>query len=49
MGDAKVTVQNLTVFKVDKEAGILLIRGAVPGAEGGLLYIQPAKKKGLRA
>ena len=45
MGDERVTTQNLKVFKVDKEAGLLLIKGAVPGAEGGLLYIQPAKKK----
>ena len=31
MGSEKVTVQNLAVVKVDKERGLLLIKGAVPG------------------
>ena len=48
MGDERVTIQNLKVFKVDEEAGIIFIKGAVPGAENGLLYIKPAVKKGKR-
>ncbi len=42
MGDARVTVQNLTVAKVDVENNILMVRGAVPGPNGGLLIVKKA-------
>lgn len=39
MGNARVTVRNLEVLKVDNERNILLVKGAVPGAKDGLLLI----------
>src|SRR3990172_4781692 len=39
MGDARVTVKNLRVFESDAARGVLLIEGAVPGADGGLVQI----------
>lgn len=44
MGAEKVTVQNLAVVKVDAERGLLLVKGAVPGAKGGLLVIKDSVK-----
>ncbi|MGM0608015.1 MAG: 50S ribosomal protein L3 [Candidatus Muiribacteriota bacterium] len=44
MGDAKVTQQNLEVVKVDKENNVVLVKGAIPGAKNGVVYIKPAKK-----
>lgn len=40
MGGERVTVQNLRVLQVDKEAGVLLISGAVPGRPGTLVEIR---------
>jgi large subunit ribosomal protein L3 len=45
MGNAKLTVQNLRLFRVDKEKGLLLIKGAVPGRRGGMVVVRTAKKK----
>lgn len=42
MGDARVTVQNLTIAKVDIDNNILMVRGAVPGPNGGLLIVKKA-------
>lgn len=39
MGAERVTQKGLTVVRVDAERNLLLVRGAVPGANGGLLYI----------
>ncbi len=39
LGDATITQKGLTVVDVDAERNLLLIRGAVPGANGGLLLI----------
>ncbi|MER3473584.1 MAG: 50S ribosomal protein L3 [Armatimonadota bacterium] len=39
MGAERVTQKGLTVVHVDAERNLLLVRGAVPGANGGLLYI----------
>ena len=39
-GDAKTTVKNLKVFKVDKEKNLLFVKGAVPGAKEGMVTIQ---------
>ena len=40
MGDARVTIKGLTVAKVDAENNILMIRGAVPGPNGGLVVVK---------
>ena len=45
MGNARVTMQNLRVFKIDKENHLLAVRGAVPGVEKGYLVIRAALKK----
>jgi large subunit ribosomal protein L3 len=44
MGAAKVTTQNLVVVRVDAEKNLILVRGAVPGAAGGDVFILPAVK-----
>ena len=44
-GTEIVTTQNLTVFRVDVERGLLLIKGAVPGHEGTWVKIRDAVKK----
>ena len=48
MGAVKTSVQNLELVKVDKEKGLLLIRGAVPGAKGGDVIVKSAVKKGAK-
>ena len=45
MGAKKVTVQNLEVVRADGEKNLLLIRGTVPGARGGLLFIKSTVKR----
>ena len=47
MGNEKVTTQNLTVQAVDLENNLLLIKGSVPGTDGGLVFIRSAAKKAL--
>lgn len=44
-GNERQTIQNLEVVRVDLERNVLLIKGAVPGAPGGELFIYPAIKK----
>ncbi len=44
MGAERVSVQNLTVVKIDAERHLLLVKGAIPGAEGGFVFIRPAVK-----
>ncbi|HUZ11490.1 MAG TPA: 50S ribosomal protein L3 [Caulobacteraceae bacterium] len=44
MGQDNVTTLNLTVFRVDVERGLILLKGAVPGAEGGYVKIRDALK-----
>ncbi|ACU40412.1 MULTISPECIES: 50S ribosomal protein L3 [Actinosynnema] len=46
MGHARVTTQNLKVFRVDAESGLLLIKGAVPGPKGGTVFVKTAAKGG---
>ena len=46
MGNARKTVQNLTVHSVDAERGLVLIKGAIPGVKGGLVVLRSAAKKG---
>ena len=45
MGSARVTVQNLSVERVDGERNLLLVRGAIPGPKGGLVIIKEARKQ----
>jgi large subunit ribosomal protein L3 len=47
MGGERVTVQGLEVMLVDPERNLLLVRGAVPGAQNGLLLIREARKTRL--
>jgi len=44
MGVERVTTQNLEVVRVDAERNLLLIKGAVPGAAGGIVMIRPSVK-----
>ena len=44
MGVARRTTENLKVVEVDAERNLLLVRGAVPGAEGGQVVIRPSTK-----
>ncbi len=43
-GNEQVTVQNLTVVRVDVARNLLLVKGAVPGAKGGLVIIKQSVK-----
>jgi large subunit ribosomal protein L3 len=43
-GNVTRTVQTLKVVRVDKERGLLLVKGAVPGADGGAVIVRPAAK-----
>jgi large subunit ribosomal protein L3 len=45
MGNEQVTTQNLTLYKIDAERNLLFIKGAVPGAKGGTVFVRPAVKK----
>lgn len=49
MGNVRRTQQNLTVVRVDAERKLLLVKGAVPGAKGGMLVIKPAVKQTAEA
>ena len=44
MGVQRRTIENLRVVEVDAERNLLLIRGAVPGAEGGTVVVRPSVK-----
>jgi large subunit ribosomal protein L3 len=43
-GNVTRTVQTLTVVRVDAERGLLLVKGSVPGADGGHIIVRPAAK-----
>jgi large subunit ribosomal protein L3 len=45
MGNERVTVQNLKVALVDAERNLIGLRGAVPGAKGGLVMLKEARKQ----
>ena len=47
MGDARATVQNLEVVDTDAERGLIMVRGAVPGAKGGWVLVSDARKRKL--
>jgi len=44
LGNARVTVQNLRVARVDQENNLLFVRGAVPGPPGGYVVVEKAER-----
>ena len=51
MGDARITVKNLTIARVDAENNLLMVRGAVPGATGSVVIVKKSatrEKKGKK-
>jgi large subunit ribosomal protein L3 len=47
LGDERVTTLNLEVVQIDPDRGLVLVRGAVPGAKGGWVLVRDAVKKAL--
>ena len=47
MGNRRVTVQNLEVFGVDPERGLILVKGGIPGPRGAWVQVRDAVKKAL--
>ena len=47
LGQDNITTQNITVWRVDVERGLILVKGAVPGSEGGYVKIRDSIKKSL--
>ncbi|WP_372929381.1 50S ribosomal protein L3 [Methyloceanibacter sp.] len=47
MGSVAVTTQNLRVVRTDVDRGLIMIRGAVPGAKGGWVLLRDAVKRAL--
>jgi len=45
MGGNRQTTQNLKLAGIDTERGLLLIKGAIPGPKGGLVFVRTAKKE----
>ncbi len=45
MGSDKNTILNLKVIKVDSDNNLLFVKGAVPGADGGIITVRPSVKK----
>ncbi len=46
MGGVNTTAQNLPLVRIDKDKGVLLVAGAVPGRPGAAVFVTRAKKKG---
>ena len=49
LGDVQSTQQSLEVVRVDEARGLLLVKGAVPGAKGGDVVVRPAVKAKAKA
>ncbi|MDR3439276.1 50S ribosomal protein L3 [Telmatospirillum sp.] len=47
MGDVQVTTQSLTVVSTDEMRGLILVKGAIPGSQGGWVLVRDAVKKKL--
>jgi large subunit ribosomal protein L3 len=45
MGDARITIKGLTIARVDTENNLLMIRGAVPGANGSVVIVSKADRQ----
>jgi large subunit ribosomal protein L3 len=43
-GDERVTIRNLKVVRIDKDSNLLLVCGAVPGANNGFVMVRPTNK-----
>jgi len=48
MGNHRFTVQNLTIQAIDPEKNLILVKGALPGPKGGLVFIRTAVKGSVR-
>lgn len=48
-GDARITAKNLTIVKKDTERNIIIVRGSIPGANGGYVIIRKGKKATAKA
>jgi len=46
MGGVRTTTQNLTLHAIDAQANLLLVKGAIPGPTGGVVYVRTAAKGG---
>ena len=44
MGNVQVTIENLQIVKVDAELNMIVIKGAIPGPKGGLVYLRSTVK-----
>jgi large subunit ribosomal protein L3 len=44
MGDDQVTVRNLEIVEVDEADNVLVVKGAVPGPNGGYVVVRRAKQ-----
>ena len=49
LGHARITVRNLQIVKIDPENNVMLVRGAVPGPNGGFVTVRPTNKKKIAA
>jgi large subunit ribosomal protein L3 len=49
LGVEAVTTQNVTVWRVDVERGLILVKGSVPGSEGSYVKVRDAVKRGAPA
>jgi large subunit ribosomal protein L3 len=49
MGNARVTTQNLKIVSTDAERGLIMVKGAVPGAKGGWIMVRDASRRRLPA
>jgi large subunit ribosomal protein L3 len=47
LGNERVTTQNVEVVAIDVERGLIMVRGSVPGAKGGWVYLRDAVKRKL--
>src|SRR5208282_3021924 len=45
MGDVRATTQSMTIVSTDGERGLILVKGAVPGANGGWVLVRDAAKR----
>ena len=46
-GNAQVTIRNLDIVRIDAANNLLVVRGAIPGRNGGLVVVRPTNKKDL--
>jgi len=45
-GHSRTTIRNLRLIKIDADNNLLLVRGAIPGPNGGLVLVRPTNKRG---